>query len=139
MSWVHRPILVLAVILGVIVAAPVGLIGAYLAYDVVARYLFFERHPMLKAMRDAPSVSFQSNDPWSQMTDILMKRVPPGSSRSEALRILSEENLACEKPRSKEDLIVCGPTSKPASIGGWYIELAFDDDRVSRGRVLRPK
>ena len=138
MSWVDRPLLTIALILGLIVATPLALFGAYLSYLEVSTYLFYRKHPLLKAMRDAPRLPRMGDNPDSQMTHILMARIPVGTSRAEALRILSDENLECAKPPSKGDMLVCGPRSRPAGLNRWYIgrwhmELTFDeDDRVLR-------
>jgi hypothetical protein len=124
------------------------LAGAFVIYDRVenARYEdFYDGHPMLRAMRDTA---------WSDMTAILLQRVPVGSTRSDALRVLSAEDIDCKlssksgKPNPlKPELLLpevleCHPikTARTRRVPAWYIELSFDENgKVAAGNAMHFK
>ena len=123
------------------------LAGAFVIYAQIdnARVAeFYDNHPMLRDMRDSK---------WSDMTAVLLKRVPVGSTRSEALRTLSAEDIDCKpgktsgkrpfKPglRQPENL-ACYPIklARTSSVPAWYIELSFDEnDKVVGGNAMHFK
>ena len=93
---------------------------------------FYASHPMLRAMEKARSngATSQPNDPFPQLRDVLLQRVPVGSNRDDAIRILASEGLICEKPDgpSGTTRLSCLTDTRPASVSRWYIELHFDQD-----------
>jgi hypothetical protein len=139
------------------------LAGAFVIYDRIenARYEeFYDQHPMLRTMRDTA---------WMDMTTVLLQRVPVGSTRSDALHVLSTEDIECEpgnnplKPNPPKpnaftpypqkpnplkpelllaDTLVCHSIKNPRirRVPAWYIELRFDgNDRVAGGNAMRFK
>jgi hypothetical protein len=94
---------------------------------------FYAAHPMLQGMRDVVNVH-GSGTPI--LTDVLLARVPLGSTRQDAIRILSSENMSCEWVEIMRTL-VCSPLSRPSHVPRWHIELAFShDDKLSAGRAF---
>jgi hypothetical protein len=124
------------------------LAGAFVIYDRIenARYeQFYSEHPMLRAMRDTA---------WLNMTAVLLQRVPIGSTRSDALRILSAEDIDCKpgntsgKPNPLKpelllpEVLVCHPikTARTRRVPAWYIELSFDGTgKVAAGSAMHFK
>ncbi len=102
---------------------------------------FYAARPMLREMRDAPPHASLPNDPWPQYRAILLAHVPVGTTRLDALRILSSQGIVCEvKNFPPQRLLVCGATQRPAHVTRWYVELAMSpDDNVTSGRVLALK
>jgi hypothetical protein len=99
---------------------------------------FYVEHPMLRAMRDHPPVRTRGADPWIA---ILLSRVPTGTTRSDALRILADEGMSCQPSHvPTPHSLACGPRSQPKSVSRWYIQVTLDpDDKVTGGRVLKMK
>ena len=138
MRWSKRGLIVFALFF-----APLLLAGAFVINDRVenARYQeFYDEHPMLRAMRDTA---------WSNMTAILLQRVPVGSTRSDALRVLSAEGIDCKPGNQsgrpelrKPEYLVCLPikVARTRRVFAWYIELSFDENgRVSGGNAMHFK
>ena len=145
MRWTRRFLLSLAVL----VTATFGIVGGvvsaiwvpFLMADIKAN-AFYASHPMLRAMRDAPT-HFTSKGDRPAVTKILLNRVPPGTSRSEAIQILATENIKCDRTMVSlhaDRVLVCGPIKRPCSVARWYIELNFDEkDTLAGGRALSLK
>jgi len=110
--------------------------GGLFILDAVERALvarFYEAHPMLGMMHQFPNT-----DP--AMVDILLKRVPRGSTRADATGILASEGMKCDAvDTAPRKYLVCEATNRwpQGSIPRWYVEILFDEsDRVSDGRVI---
>jgi hypothetical protein len=107
------------------------------AFERVQIARFYEAHPMLGMMNKFPSTV----DPG--MVDILLKRVPIGSMRSDAIQILAGEGMECGSvDSSSRKLLVCGAKDREPRhlIPRWHVEIQFDQsDKVSGGRVLALK
>jgi hypothetical protein len=101
---------------------------------------FYTKHPLLKEMRDAPPSASIPNDPWPHFTELLLKRVPRGSTYADAVNILGAQGLTCNPSQAWERMIVCYPPDRPSIVPRWHIEVKFDaDGKVSGGRVLMLK
>jgi hypothetical protein len=136
MSWLMRILITLVATVALIAIPVVGLV-IYDVYERAKVALFYHAHPMLQAMNEVPNLPLAETEP--QMADILLKRLPLGSTRSEALRVFSVEGMKCSPAVGLEArrLLVCGVTSPR---GRWHVEVQFDDsDKVSGGRVLTLK
>jgi hypothetical protein len=132
-SWPKRILITLTAAVALILLPIIGLV----IYDEVRFALFNKAHPMLKAMSERPNQNYAEDQQW--MNNILLKRLPVGSTRSEALQIFSAEGMACERPVATADrnMLVCYVTSPRVR---WHIEVRFDEnDRVLGGRVLTLK
>ncbi|MEA2823462.1 MAG: hypothetical protein QOJ86_5466 [Bradyrhizobium sp.] len=133
MSWPKRILITLAAAAALILLPIIGLV----IYDEVRFALFNNSHPMLKAMSEQRNQDYAEDR--RRMNDILLKRLPVGSTRSEALQILTVEGMECARPpgTAQRDLLVCYVTSPRVR---WHIEVQFDEnDRVLGGRVLTLK
>jgi hypothetical protein len=129
---------------GFAVVAVLGVVAVVLVYsgiETARAEAFYTAHPMLREMAAAPpSYTSRTDDPWPRMTDILLKHVPTGTSREDALRILSAEKLSCSPSASTKNLLICQAHLRPSNVTRWWIEVRFDEvDRVSGGRVLALK
>lgn len=85
------------IILILLVVVSVFIAGGYAAYDEIERAKaekFYTKHPLLKEMRDAPPSASMPNDPWPHFTELLLKRVPRGSTYADAVNILGAEGPA---------------------------------------------
>jgi hypothetical protein len=109
------------------------LAGAFMIYDQIERARaaeFYDAHPMLRAMRDT-----------GRTESILLQHVPVGSTRSDALRVLSAEGIDC-KPDSQSgntELLVCQPVkiARTRRVPAWYIKLSLDGNgKVLGGSVI---
>ena len=141
MRWTRQLLLSLAVVVSATVGLVSGLLSAiwvpFLMDDIEVN-AFYSAHPMLRAMRGAPTRITPSGDNPA-MTRILLDRVPTGTDRSTAIQILAAENIWCERPvaLADRDLLVCGPIKRPCSVSRWYIELHFDElNNVAGGRAF---
>ena len=94
---------------------------------------FYEAHAMLGMMHEFPNT-----DPAT--VDILLRRVPRGSTRADATEILASEGMKCEPvDTAPRKYLACEAKNRwPQSlIPRWYVEILFDEsDRVSDGRVI---
>jgi hypothetical protein len=92
---------------------------------------FYAEHPLLQRMRAIPA-----NDP--AMVKILMERVPIGSTRDEAFRILAVEGFRCNPSNAPTpNSLACWTLTRPSSVPRWYVEVKFDEaDKVAGGRVF---
>jgi hypothetical protein len=124
-----------------LVALPAGVLAVFYWMETVQSERFYAAHPVLRAMRDAPPAGSRSNDPWPEMTTILLEHVPTGSTRSDALRILGDEGLNCTPSNAPTpNSLACWTRTRPSNVPRWYVEVKFDqDDKVSGGRVLMLK
>jgi hypothetical protein len=124
-----------------VVLVPILFVVGCLMVEELQVQAFYESHALLNQMANAPLKPSRTNDPTPQMTDILLERVPIGTNRSEAIRVLSSEKLRCGPPNPKAvKMTVCSPIEAPASVGRWWVELTFNtDDEVSSGRAMRLK
>jgi len=128
MRWMKRGLIAVAGFSGLMLL----LVAAFMINDQIGkrRYeQFYVEHPMLRVMRDSS---------WTEMTSVLLQRVPVGTAQSDALQILSLEGLDCRPSRNSGDtrLMVCG-TGKGGADRAWYIEVSFDaHDKVSSGRAM---
>ena len=96
---------------------------------------FYAEHPMLRAMDKTP---LDGGRGWERFTPVLLERVPIGSTRADAIRILGDEGLACAASTvPKPGSLQCSPPTQPATVQRWYIQVEFDsDNKVSGGKVL---
>jgi hypothetical protein len=132
-SWPKRILITLAAAVALILLPIIGLV----IYDEVQFALFNNAHPMLKAMSERPNQNYAEDR--QRMNDILLERLPVGSTRSEALQIFSTEGMQCSRPpgTAQQKMLVCYAASPRVR---WHIEVQFDDnDKVSGGRVLTLK
>jgi hypothetical protein len=133
MSWSKRILITLAGAVALMLIPVVALV-IYDLYERVQVALFNNAHPMLQEMSSLPYGPY--NEREQGMAAILLKRLPLGSTRSEALAIFSTEGMKCERPvgTAQWNMLVCYVTSPRVR---WHIEVQFDkNDRVSGGRVL---
>jgi hypothetical protein len=132
-SWSKRILTTLVAAVALILLPIVGLV----IYDELRFALFNNTHPMLKVMSKRSNLTYAEEQ--QRMNDILLKRLPVGSTRSEALQIFSVEGMECARPpgTAQRNTLVCSVTSPRVR---WHIEVQFDDnDKVSSGRVLTLK
>lgn len=131
MRWFKRPLFAFATLVLLLI---VGL--AVLSADEktqVAR--FYDAHPMLQMMDRIPAILDR------ERVDVLLQRVPKGSTRKDAAQILSSEGMRCGHVQSQRLLTCDLKDREPAHlIPRWVVEIQFDEsDRVSGGRVLALK
>jgi hypothetical protein len=132
--WFKRILIILAAL----IALPVlGLFSLDL-YVRVQVALFYKAHPMLRTMIEAPPAPTRATDPWPQMRAVLLERVPIGSARSEAVRILTDEGMVCAAANMRtQNSLACSLSYDPVGVPRWHVEVQFDkDDKVADGRVL---
>jgi hypothetical protein len=140
MSWSKRILITLAAVVALMLIPVVGLIIFDFYVDAqVAR--FYNTHPMLRSMNEAPHppITRPLTELDQARADILLKRLPIGSSRADALQVFSLEGMKCERPTgtAQQSMLVCYVTAPKVR---WHIEVRFDDnDKVSGGRVLTLK
>ena len=129
MRWLKRALILGS---GLILLMTAGLfVLDAVEHALVAR--FYKAHPMLGMMD-----KFRGTTP--AMVDILLKRVPNGSTRADAIQILASEGMSCESvDTASRKLLACeAKNRRPQSlIPRWYVEILFDEgDRVLDGRVI---
>ena len=93
---------------------------------------FYDAHPMLGMMSKFP----KTEDPG--MVEVLLTRVPKGTTRADAIQILAGEGMRC----GSRKLLVCEVKNREPQmlIPQWLVEVHFDEsDKVSGGRVLALK
>ena len=130
----------LGVVILSVIAAPILLVVGCLEIERMQVQAFYRDHPLLDEIIKAAEKS-RPNEPQASMMDVLLKRVPLGTKRTEATRILASEKLVCSLPSSnRTTMLVCYPSNAPQVVGRWLLEVNFDaSDEVSGGRVLRLK
>lgn len=97
---------------------------------------FYDAHPMLQMIDKIPAILDR------ERVDVLLQRVPKGSTRKDAFQILSSEGMSCFNATPNQRPLVCGVKKRePAHlIPNWHVEVQFDEnDKVSGGRVLALK
>jgi hypothetical protein len=135
MSLLNRGLLIIAGLLGSVLALALIAFGIFFVNHKMESYHseeFYASHPLLRSMLAA-----NHNDLSAAMAAILLARIPIGSERSDAERILADEGMDC-KPSDHvtPNSIGCFVQNRPSSVPRWYIEVKFDkDDKVSGGRV----
>jgi hypothetical protein len=130
-SLVHWFKRVLAVTAVVILLLIVGLFARE-AYERVQLARFYEAHPMLGMMDKVP------DNPAELMVDILLERVPVGSTRAHAIQVLTGEGMACGPVEVVSHRFTCFVRDREPEnlIPRWYIEIRLDEnDQVSGGGV----
>jgi hypothetical protein len=132
MRWFKRILVVAAAAILLLIAG----LFAREAYERVQLARFYEAHPMLGMMDEVPY------DTEPLVVDILLKRIPVGSTRDHAIEILTEEGMACGPVEVVSRRFACFVKDrKPENlIPRWYIGIQLDEsDRVSSGsaRVSR--
>jgi len=138
MRFIKRGLIIFA-----LVSAPFLLLaGAFVIYNQIenARVAeFYDAHPMLREIVSKPE----------QMTAVLLQRVPIGSTRSDALRVLSAEDIDCKRsgrsgkpdPLKPEllqpELLECRPVkvARTRGVPAWLIELSLWNGKVAGGSV----
>jgi len=136
MSWPKRILITLAAAAALILIPVVGLV-IYDFYERMQVALFYRAHSMLRTMHELPDQSYETR--LQGMTNILLKRLPIGSARSDALGVLSDEGMKCSPGTGStaRTMLVCGVTSPRVR---WHIEIQLDENnKVSGGRVLTLK
>lgn len=132
MRWLRRVLfafaaLVLLLITGLVVQS---------SHEKTQVTRFYDAHPMLQMMDKVPVLLEQ------ERIDVLLQRIPKGSTRMSALQILSSEGMNCSHAHSNQRLLTCDLKDRePAHlIPRWFVEVQFDEnDKVSGGRVLALK
>jgi hypothetical protein len=138
MRWLRRGLTAFVVFVGFLF----GALAINHWHETTQSNRFYAAHPMLRSMRDANTPASGPIDPSAQYTGILLGRVPVGTTRSDAIRILSSEGIACSPVRNLDGTIlaVCHAPQRPPNIPNWHIELNLSaDDTVTGGRVLALK
>ena len=126
----------------IVVAGLIAVLAAALVIndriEIARSERFYAEHPMLSAMDKTPVGGGRS---WERFTPILLERVPVGSTRTDAVRILGGEGLACAASTlPTPGSLQCSPPTQPAGVPRWYIQVEFDgDSKVSGGKVLMMK
>jgi hypothetical protein len=140
-SLFKRILIILAATVGVMLLAVMGVVVAIRIYDAYGKVQvaqFYKAHPMLRSMIETQPVATSGVDPWPQMRVVLLERVPIGSARSEAVRILADESMVCtaiNTPTRKS--LACSLPDDPVGVPRWHVEVNFDEhDKVAEGRVL---
>jgi hypothetical protein len=127
--WFKRALTVVAALILLLV---VGLF-VLAAHETAQIARFYDAHPMLRMMNKFST----SQDP--RMVDVLLERVPIGSTRSNAVQTLSSEGMFCTKLTVEDrKLLSCELKEREACllIPEWYIQVSLDDnDEISGGRV----
>jgi hypothetical protein len=132
---------VFLIILTALVLLPVIGLIIYSRYVDARVAQFYDEHPLLRSMNELthPPITEPLAELDQQRVDILLKRLPIGSSRADALERLSSEGMKCSPmtiPNHRE-MLVCKASSIQSR---WRIEIQFDEnERVSGGRVLELK
>jgi hypothetical protein len=132
---------VFLIILTVLVLLPVIGVVIYGRYVDAQVARFYDEHPLLRSMYELPHPPI--TEPLAkldqQRDDILLKRLPIGSSRADALEMLSSEGMNCLPMTipNRREMLVCKASSLQSR---WRIEIQFDEnERVSGGRVIELK
>ena len=140
MRWIWRGLLIFA---GLMILLPAAGLAINHYVETAQRDRFYASRPMLRAMHEVLPSQERPGDPAPRLSAILYARVPLGSSRSEALRILGTEGIQCSPATGPVGLnhMVCSPWDRPTHVvPRWHIEIRFDqDDRLAGGRVLALK
>jgi len=123
MPWARRHPILLGVIL-----LPVVLVAGLWANDSLQRRAFYEKHRLLKEM-DEYSTSVEMRRP------IILRHVPLGTSRPEAMRVLSQEGFHCQPwtDSARVNRVDCSLLQQPASFGQTgrrLIQLSFNKDET---------
>jgi hypothetical protein len=134
MSWFKRILMILAAS----ILLPVAGLFSLDLYVRVQVALFYKAHPMLRTMNEAPPLTTRGDDSWPQMRVVLLERVPIGSARSEAVRILADEGMVCTAINTPtRNSLACSLPDDPVGVPRWHVEVNFDEhDKVAEGRVL---
>jgi hypothetical protein len=124
--------------------AVIGVVVTVLIYDAYVKVQvaqFYKTHPMLRSMNEAPPTVTRGDDSWPQMKAVLLERVPIGSARSDAMRILAAEGMVCTAIKTPtRNSVQCSLPDEPVGVQRWYVQVNFDeDDKVADGRVLALK
>ncbi len=135
MRWMKRGLIAVAAL---VILLPVGGLAVNHYVETTQRDRFYATRPMLRAMDDALGPPRRGD-----LSAMLLARIPVGSDRADALRILGIEGIQCSAvngPASRTDM-VCSPWDRPAhAVPRWQIEIRFgQDDRLAGGRVLALK
>lgn len=129
MRWFKRALLAVA---AMVLFAIAGIFALNVSEEMqIAR--FYNAHPMLREMNKLPTTT----DP--RMTEILLARIPIGSTRLSALQTLSAEGLACEANvfLQRKQLTCRIENREPEHlIPRWYVGIQLDEeDKVSGGGI----
>jgi hypothetical protein len=132
---------VFLIILTALVLIPVIGVVVYGRYVDAQVARFYDEHPLLRSINELPHppITRPPAELDQQRDAILLKRLPIGSSRADALEMLSSEGMKCSPmtiPNHRE-MLVCKASSHQSR---WRIEIQFDEnEKVSGGRVLELK
>jgi hypothetical protein len=131
--WFKRILIILAALIALPVVG-VLILDLYVRVQVA---LFYKAHPMLRTMNEAPPLTTRGDDSWPQMRAVLLERIPIGSARSEAVRILADEGMVCIAINTPTRNLSCSLPYDPVGVPRWHVEVNFDEhDKVAEGRVL---
>lgn len=136
MTWLNRILITLASVAALLMVPVVALV-IYDIYERTQVARFYEAHPMLRAMNELPDQPYAERQ--LRMADILLKRLPLGSTLSQALDVFATEGMKCERPARplSRPMLICSVTAPRMR---WHIEVQLDgNDKVSGGRVLTLK
>jgi hypothetical protein len=133
MRWFKRALIIVVALILLLV------VGLFVldAHETAQVTRFYEAHPMLRMMNEFPTTQD------SKVIDILLERVPIGSTHSNTIQTLSSEGMSCAKLTSgNRKLLSCQLKEREACllIPEWHIEVLLDDnDQVSGGHILKLK
>jgi hypothetical protein len=136
MRLLKRGLLAFAVLIGLLA----GALAVNHWYETNQSRRFYAAHPMLRTMDETVPGSGRATG-WERFTPILLQRVPVGSTRADAIRLLAEEGFECIPstvpwPHS----LGCWTRTRPSNVPRWHIQLELDQsDRVAGGRVMMLK
>jgi hypothetical protein len=127
-----------AILLAVLVL-PAALITGCWIEDSIQTDTFYQKHPLLKEIDQTVSgVDPWKSNPLAIRRSVILKRVPLGTSRLEAVRLLSLEGFHCQRwnnpaRRDAHDCFLLQQQPAPfgtITTGRRLIQLDFDDDET---------
>jgi hypothetical protein len=102
--------------------------------NLIQLHAFYDKHKLLKEMDEATEgINPWRNDPLAFKRSIVLKNIPLGTGRSEALRLLAQEGFDCKAWSNppKMNPVDCYLLQQPAPFGTTgrrLIQVDFDDD-----------
>ena len=131
MSWIRRHRIAVSV-----VVVPIAIVAGLAVNDSLQRRAFYEKHRLLKEIDE-------HRIPRGSTNAIILRHVPLGSPRSEAVSILSQEGFNCREwvDSKAGNLVDCGLLQQPASFGTTgrrLIRLSFNNDATLTDAIELP-
>jgi hypothetical protein len=111
-----------------VIAALLIFIVLYAGMSATLSYFYYEKRPILHAMRVAPGLASWVDDS-EPAKEALFKRLPPGTNLSTAIAALVGEGFQCGDTSSTRSMAICGLDVQEGFVTTfWSIRLSFGDD-----------